>query len=662
MFFLTQLKELSDFFAKEDYFYDRTVVESTFAEIAGASSFEVARTKFEITCDDLQIVLKFVVGFLDYDVYLDLEGLTDQFSLRLFNKPLLVKSSLHTMSQGIQLKIDPPEEDETPADARERQSQLMVITRIIDRNKFNESAARLTGNCNYPRIQRKQKENTEICDKIKVCFNRLDDLRKFLGETKTAASELITVSPPFVAEVVKTKTEVLNSITGLRTSIDILRTNLQRDEYSITMPEYDGKSDYLRKAQSIDEGVPKFMSLLSSKFPDKRCMYVVSEQLKKDNHYNLIRELNILYLEQLKYILEFRLLKDKFENKDVLDKQKNKNIAKFNSAFKKAVEKFENAVAFFSQALPVSFRVPQGFQLMHETSSDLAIVAENLAWADLPEQGNLKIILVNEDQVVLAHAEIAFHIVTLYEYLRNTIKAFRKIKILSKDDIDLALQAANKNKILLQETYANVMDNLLGNTYSLERNQQLVLVKTLISHDIVLRLLIITNKVFAINHHDYIKIKATLKCIASVNKKIAIANARLKEFADSLAELMARGFKLQEFYTRTAVQVVEAVAIEGRVRKAYPVMTEVMQLTMEKLVERAAQLKKYFDDCPKVDDSNHFDIVEKNLTQIFMDAKNILEKLGEIRTSFANNPHRLQLSPSMAPIAEEREAVRLSFI
>jgi hypothetical protein len=686
MFFLNKLKLLNDFFLQDNYFYVAETMLNCFAEIAGATNYSFARTKFTIAVEDLQVILKFVLVFLDYDAFKKIEELTDESPFKLINKPLIAESITSNMSQGIGAKVDlffkSPSAGESVARARERAYQMMIILRFIDLDKFKINTGKLTGKSQYPGNLKAKQKLAKVCEDIFYAFVFLNDLRKFLIVNDKPMPDLISVDNKLVDKVVEAKTAVVVTLTELRASVDILKTNLQDSSYSMVMPEYDTHCGYLRKAHTISAEVPEYMRHLSAKFPDIKIMYVACDKLNKDNHFNLIRELNEVYEAQLKFITDFPSMRDKFAGKDELDKQRNKNMARFNAAFGQALAKFTAALKVFDQSLPISFKVENSNPTAEEQACELAIVNAVLTEADMLERGDCKVILVNQDQVVLAHGEIAFLIITSQEYLKNVSKAFKRIKIVSKEDIDQALKQTNKSRVMLQESYQNALSIMRGNTFSFEKNRGFIQIKNVIMQEIVLAILRITNQVFEVKQQDYVSIKITLKRIATVNKRIAIINEKLSGFSDSLAELMSVGFTLFERYHKLSGALRAAGTFSDKLKPTYPEMSPTLLDKTQELAEVLEDANQCMTACPQANDSNLFSELVKSLAEIHVkvnrihrlvdDIKALAPKMNtinirieSINIKYASNPHRFLTSPSTTPsisIPEEVDEKRLSLI
>lgn len=675
MFFISQVKVIDDFFSEDNSFYIRSSIDNAVAKIVGAKDYETARVQFTMFCEDLQIVLKFVLGFLDHPAFKQLDKSEDLSQFKLLNKPLMAESFIHKYSEGIgaglHIYFTKPDDSESEEHKQEREQQFLTINTYVDINKFKEHTAKLTHHGKHKKVlAKKNSELASTCQKIIKLYVNIQELRKFLIVSEIAGDKQLTASPQIIGDLAKAQINLTFDLLKIQTIIDGLSVNLDGPTYTIIMPHLNRHSAYFRRVQPVAEELITFVSKLSTKFPDKSILYVADQHLIKDNHYFLIREIILLCKNALDLIVKFPIIT--LDGDTASDKQKQKNLAKFNKKFPAAVADLNASLFAFRKATPVVFNGRSLHTDLAPPLKQITVICRSLKAEDLPVDDSIEVNLINDDLIVLAYAEISYYILILSEYLGCASESFKANRLFSRGDVDTGLIVLNKNKAIVKGNYTGLIKTLRGNTFAFENYFMLVKIHEVLTQEIDPQFIRITNKAFGLGK-DVNKILAILKEIEMLEAKLASTNEDLKRFGVLLPGMMIEGHNLQEQYIDVPQLILSLSALADVTRKNISQLPDTMQQEVETLEIVIAEIEQLYAQCPAPNDANLFHMIQHNMMLIHSKVKKAQQMIQDFNkvfleeekkecgseNNFANNRFRLKLVNDVMPTVEIEETCQL---
>jgi hypothetical protein len=540
MFFLSQLQPLAKYFREDIYFYKKNAIELALAQIVGAPDYQTARVRFTMVCEDLQIVLKFALEFLDPYAFKSIDELQDNSEYQLANPKLLVKSIIKEGSargkhKELRLVFENPKRDESAADKIIREQQFEKIDAYVDLKKFTDSIAQLLGAGKNKDTPKSLDEHSLQCVNIQLLFQELLHFRRVLIVNESPTVEDVTLEPKLMEQFLKNHLQVMNTFQAIPDIISGLKYKLDEPQYNGVFSDYIPTYQSFRASQAVTDEVTNYVASLQQNFPNKKIFCVAGQPLKSDNHFHLIRDLILGYEQKLKYILAFESIKLKSK----VINQKKINADKFNKQYTIAINNLKSALTLLQcTILPINYKTTLSSDTEQKVLTAITVISSELTVEELPKHDTLIINLVRSDCLVLAYAELSHQIESVCSYLKKANSSFKKIKLLSRKDIDTALHATDEQKTFLEAKYDAAIAELPPGNPPLK--QLLNSVSDLLTNQFNPRYLRIVASVFNVKESDFTEIRRILLQIVKLKKEITAANKTVSDFIETVTRVKAK--------------------------------------------------------------------------------------------------------------------------
>jgi hypothetical protein len=677
MYLLTQCKLIADFFLNNKDFYNRTAITQALADIAGACDYEDARAKLFILSENLQVVIKFVLGFLKYDVFKEVCDDPGMLDFNMPNKPFLAESHMQNSGAGNEVLLFFKVPDiETYEDKKLREEQMQIIMKFVAMDTFKENAAKLGCKLNFPRKKSYEDELVQISANLKSFFYILQSIRRFAVLSVKLPADYHSSDKEQDAIINAAKDNVLTCLEKMGLTAEALKQRLDLS----SRPEKLTTSTYFYRLQLVNEEIHEFSRQVKVLLPNNKIMMIASEQLRDDNIFPALKQIIDGYKNSMAFIFNFVNELPKINKKaNAHLKQKIKNVKRFNQHYPPLIKELLFALSALDAAFPIAFKLLP--DLTPATSDNigckLMVIARDITLAQLPYHAGIDIKLINDDVLLLAHAEIAISIITLAQHLKNVLDDFNSTKSIAKDpatEIEDLLAKMDSEKYLLLHSYESLIGKIQGNKFNFEKNTKFVHVQTQVYESVLPGIWHLKNMVFDIVLDNAEQVRLLMSAIKSLSDKIADTQILTTAFINLLPILKHTGNTLKENHTQFTLILKTLTQNLVTLKNAYQKLLGKVVLADQK--ERVTDLwlqitelevsinaaVKVFSPLSQTDDSNLFQMVTGNMLtlktciktaeakaekiQAALDEENcLLDKASLALPGFATNPNRLQFNP-----------------